>query len=118
MMTINKIRYKGKVTFDYFEIWLDEDISVSENETFEFTGDFNAKALSVSTKICPWCIKKYGLYSEAERTPESVEEELSYYENDNPEDLDFTCGVDGCINGAADYVDLNWEGFEIEESDV
>lgn len=34
-MYINKIRYKNKATFDYFEIWLGEDISIFDHELFE-----------------------------------------------------------------------------------
>ncbi len=116
-MYINKIRYKNKVTFDYFEIWLGEDISVFDHELFEVTGKFEDRATCVSTQICPWCAKKYGLYSEVERTPESIDEEIKEIEEEgcDPEDLDEKCGIYGCMNGLADYVDLNWEDFEIVE---
>lgn len=116
-MILKKIRYKKKIDFDYFEIWLGEDISVFDHELFEFIEDFNSKATCVSTQICPWCVKKYGLYSEVERTPESIEEEIKFYTDENSEDLDTKCGIDGCMNGAADYVDLDWEDFEIVEGE-
>lgn len=116
-MILKKIRYKKKIDFDYFEIWLGTDISIFDHETFEVDGKFEDRATCVSTQICPWCVKKYGLYEEVERTPEDVEEEIEYYTSDgaDPEDLDEKCGIDGCMNGAADYVDLDWEDFEIIE---
>lgn len=116
-MILKKIRYKKKIDFDYFEIWLGEDISVFDHEPFEFSGDFNSKATCVSTQICPWCVKKYGLYSKVERTPESIEEEIKFYSGENPEDIDWKCGIDGCMNGLADYVDLDWKDFEITEGE-
>lgn len=112
-MILKKIRYKGKIDFDYFEIWLGENISVFDHELIEVVGKIEDRSTCVSTQVCPWCIKKYGLYEEVERTPESIEEEIESYKDD-PEDLDCICGIDGCNNGAADYVDINWEdGFEI-----
>ena len=116
-MTINKIRYKNKITFDYFEVWLGEYVSIFDHEPFDFNGKFEDKATCVSTQICPWCIKKYGLYSEVERTPESIDEEIEFFSKENPENFDTNCGIDGCFNGAADYVDLDWEDFEIISKD-
>lgn len=120
-MIINKIRYKNKIDFDYFEVLLGNDISIFDHETFDVDGRFEDKATCVLTQICPWCVKKYDLYKEVERTPEDVEEEIEYYTSDGadpedlPEDLDEKCGIDGCMNGAADYVDLDWKDFEIIE---
>lgn len=121
-MTLKKIRYKNKVTFDYFEIWLDKN---GDNDFWSFESVFDhsmvdrkeveTKANYVSTPICPWCTKKYNMYKEVERTPESIDEEIESYKDEDPKDLDFCCGVEGCTNGAADYVDLPWEDFEIEE---
>ena len=121
-MTLKKIRYKNKVTFDCFEIWLDKN---GDNDFWSFESVFDhsmvdrkeveTKANCVSTQICPWCIKKYNLYKEVERTPESIDEEIEFYKDEDPKELDFCCGVIGCSNGAADYVDLLWEDFEIEE---
>ena len=121
-MTLKKIRYKNKVTFDYFEIWLDKN---GDNDFWSFESVFDhsmvdrkeveTKANCVSTQICPWCTKKYNLYEEVERTPESIDEEIESYKDEDPKDLDFCCGIEGCTNGAADYVDLPWEDFEIEE---
>ena len=121
-MTLKKIRYKGKVTFDYFEIWLkqnDPDDFWSFKSVFDHNvvdrDELTAKATCVSTQICPWCTKKYNMYKEVERTPESIDEEIESYKDEDPKDLDFCCGIEGCTNGAADYVDLPWEDFEIEE---
>jgi hypothetical protein len=114
-MIINKIRYKKKIDFDYFEIWMGEEASVFDHELFEVEGKFEDLATCVSTQICPWCAKKYGLYSEVERTPESIDEEIKFYSNEDPKKLDRNCGIDGCMNGAADYVDLDWSDFEIVE---
>ena len=113
-MQINKIRYKNLIDFDYFEIWLTTErdgdfVSIFDHENFEPDGKLENRASCVSTQICPWCVKKYGLYSEVERTPENIDEEIKDYVGENPEDMDFTCGVDGCNNGAADYVDINWK---------
>lgn len=113
-MQINKIRYKNLIDFDYFEIWLRTEregdfVSIFDHENFELEGKLEDRASCVSTQICPWCVKKYGLYSEVERTPESIDEEIEFYKNEDPESLDFRCGVDGCNNGAADYVDIHWE---------
>lgn len=114
-MILKKIQYKGKVDFDYFEIWLGEH-NVFDHASVDIN-NIKDNATCVSTQICPWCVKKYGLYEEVERTKESIDEEIKFYKGENPEDLDFTCGVDGCINGAADYVDIDWdEGFEIINS--
>lgn len=113
-MTLEKIRYKNKVTFDYFEIWLGEDESVFDHSMVD-QSEVEAKATCVSTQICPWCTKKYNLYKEVERTPESIDEEIESYKDEDPKDLDFCCGIEGCTNGAADYVDLPWEDFDIEE---
>ena len=115
-MILKKINYKNKVTFDYFEIWLGAERSVFDHSRFNINGKIEDQATCVSTQICPWCIKKYGLYGEVDRTPESINEEIRLYRNDEPEDLDFTCGVDGCNNGAADYIDIAWEdGFEVTD---
>lgn len=113
-MTLKKIKYKNKVTFDYFEIWLGEDESVFDHSMVDREKITN-NATCVSTQVCPWCIKKYNLYKEVERTPESIDEEIESYKDEDPRELDFSCGVEGCVNGAADYVDLPWEDFEIEE---
>lgn len=113
-MTLKKIRYKGKVTFDYFEIWFGEWESVFDHGTVD-RNKVETKATCVSTQICPWCTKKYNLYKEIERTPESIEEEIEFYKDEDLTLLDFCCGVEGCNNGAADYIDLLWEDFEIEE---
>ena len=51
----NLIRYKNKVTFDYFSVWC------GENEYYEYEDFEETKATCVSTQICPWCVKKYGL---------------------------------------------------------
>lgn len=115
-MVLNKIRYKNKIDFDYFEIWFGDMHGVFDHELIEDVDSIDKRATCVSTQICPWCVKKYGLYSEVERTPESIDEEIDSYKEEgcNPEELDFVCGVDGCENGAADYADINWdEGFEI-----
>lgn len=114
-MILKKIRYKKKVTFDYFEVWLGNEISIFDHESFEVEGKFEDRATVVSTQICPWCVKKYGLYSEVERTPESIDEEIKFYSDADPEDMGTCCGIDGCKNWAADYVDLNWEDFEITD---
>ena len=121
-MILKKIKYKSKVTFDYFEIWLkqnDPDDFWSFKSVFDHNvvdrDELTAKATCVSTQICPWCTKKYNMYKEVERTPESIDEEIESYKDEDPKDLDFCCGIEGCVNGAADYVDLPWEDFEIEE---
>lgn len=113
-MQLNKIKYKWKVVFDYFEIWLGENESVFDHADAD-RDEITAKATCVSTQICPWCTRKYNLYKEVERTPESIDEEIESYKDEDPKDLDFCCGIDGCTNGLADYVDLPWEDFEIEE---
>lgn len=113
-MKLNKIVYKGKVPFDYFQIWFGEDYGVFDHETVDLN-EVRSKGTCVSTQICPWCTRKYGLYAEVERTPESIDKEIDDYKGMDPKKLDFTCGVDGCINGAADYVDLPWEDFTVEE---
>lgn len=121
-MVLKKISYKNKVVFDYFEIWLDKN---GDNDFWSFESVFDhsmvdrkevkTKANCVSTQICPWCTRKYNLYKEVERTPESIDEEIESYKNEDPKDLDFCCGVEGCTNGLADYVDIPWEYFEIKE---
>ena len=118
MSIVKKIRYtKENVVFDYFEIWLGE-YNIFDHELFEIKGKLEDRATCVSTQICPWCVKKYGLYEEVERTPESINEEIEFYKNEKPEEFDFTCGIDGCNNGLADYVDINWdEGFEIVDKE-
>ena len=113
-MQINKIRYKNIIDFDYFEIWLTTErdgdfVSIFDNENFELKGKLENRASCVSTQICPWCAKKYGLYPEVERTPESIDEEIEFYKNEDPESFDTICGIDGCNNGNADYVDINWK---------
>lgn len=113
-MTLNKITYKGKITFDYFEVWLGTTRSVFDHADVDIE-EVKAKGTCVSTQICPWCTRKYGLYAEVERTPESISDEINDYKGMDPKKLDRTCGVDGCINGAADYVDLLWEDFTVEE---
>ena len=110
------IRYKGKVTFDYFVVWHYEE----KYYDYEVTDDIVAD--SVMTQACPWCVKKYGLYHNLEnsRTPENIDEEIAYYESEpgfNPQDLDFTCDVAGCYNGAADYVWLDWDDCELIKED-
>lgn len=112
-MVLKKIRYKGMVDFDYFEIWFGEIHGVFDHELFEIRGKLEERATCVSTQICPWCVKKYGLYEEVDRTKESIDEELEYYKNDDPKTLDCDCGIDGCTNGAADYVDIPFEEFEV-----
>ena len=116
-MIINKIRYKNKIDFDFFEIWFGKFHGIFEGgETEENLDDV---ATCVSTSICPWCTKKYGLYEETNHTPESVEEEIEYLENGgdpgefDPCDLDYKCGIAGCMNGAADYMDLEWKDFAV-----
>ena len=113
-MRLNKIVYKGKVPFDYFQIWFGEDYGVFDHETVDLN-EVRSKATCVSTQVCPWCTKKYGLYAEVERSEEDITAEISFYENEDPERLDCTCGIFGCENGLADYVDLPWEDFDIEE---
>lgn len=113
-MVINKIKYKN-ITFDYFEIWLGMDVSVLDHDPFEFDVDFESEATCVSTQICPWCIKKYGLYSEVGLSPEAVDGEIKYFADLYPEYMDVTCGIEGCYNGGSDYVDICWDGFEIVE---
>lgn len=113
-MQINKIRYKNLIDFDYFEIWLTTErdgdfVSIFDNENFDLKGKLEDRASCVSTQICPWCAKKYGLYSEVEHTPESIDEEIEFYKNEDPESFDAICGIDGCNNGNADYVDINWK---------
>ena len=86
-MILKKIRYKKKATFDYFEVWLGNEISVFDHENFEVEGKFEDRATVVSTQICPWCVKKYGLYEEVERTPESIDEEIKFYSDADPDEL-------------------------------
>ena len=113
-MILKKIRYKGKIDFDYFEIWLGEKYSVFDHEQFEVVGDIENRATCVSTQICPWCTKKYGLYSEVGIKPERIDDEINFYGNCDPKELPTICGIAGCYNGDADYVDIDWcEGFEI-----
>ena len=114
-MEIKQIRYRNKVDFDYFEVWIGTNPSIFDHEMFEIEGKFEDRATCVSTQICPWCIKKYGLYEETNRTPESVEEEIKFYTDADPEDLDYVCGVLGCENGAAEYMDLDWKDCEVIE---
>lgn len=114
-MRINKITYKGKITFDYFEIWFGPDVNIFDHENFELDGKVEEKATCVSTQICPWCTKKYGLYNLVDRSPESIDDELKFY-GDNGRGLDTTCGIEGCENGLADYADIPWEeGFTVTD---
>ena len=116
-MKIKEIRYKGKIDFDYFEIWLGPSINIFDHDSYTITKeDVDADATCVSTQICPWCIRKYGLYNEVGNTPKNIEEEIKFYDkNFDPEDLGYKCGVGGCMNGAAENVDLDWKDFEITD---
>ena len=120
-MILKKIKYiKKNITFDYFEIWMGEHLNVFDHVPYQpiRKEDVERDATCVSTQICPWCTKKYGLYNEVERTPEDIDEEIKFYENEGPEELDCKCGIDGCNNGIADYVDILWsDGFEIVDGE-
>ena len=109
-MKIEKIKYKG-IKFDFFWLYnVDGDYIGGPCDEVE-----KRKIDSIGLAVCPWCIKKYGLYEEAERTPESVEREIAEYEGENPEDFSSTCTVEGCKNGVSDDIFLNWMDVEMEE---
>ena len=111
-MVAKLIRYKNKVTFDYFTVYSDWELT--EEEWYEGDDIPTEKAYSLSSQICPWCVKKYGLYKEMNTTPEEVDEEINFYKSENPESLDFICGVFGCNNGAASQdFDVDWKDCEI-----
>ena len=110
-MVAKLIRYKNKVTFDLFIVYgeYENDENWWEGEDIPIE-----KADSLNTYVCPWCVKKYGLYKEMDTTPEKIDEEIEFYRDCDPESLDFTCGVKGCYNGAADDTfNVGWENCEI-----
>lgn len=110
-MKAKLIRYKN-VTLDYFTVYGDWK-NVEEEEWYEGDNIDTQKADSLSSQICPWCIKKYGLYSETETTPEYIDDDIAFYDGEDKEELDWTCGVSGCSNGAAIDFWVNWKDCEI-----
>lgn len=112
-MKAELIRYKNKnIVFDYFTVYGDwENLGEEWYEGDDIDTD---KAVSMWSQICPWCVKKYGLYKEMNTTPEKIDKVIDFYKNENLEDLDSTCGVSGCNNGAASQnFDVEWKDCEI-----
>ena len=90
---MKKLLYKG-IEFDDFQLYNGEP---------ERYGDCNSESLDgfegAEVYICPCCVKKYGLYKEAETTEEQnnscIEDMI-----EEPEHYDHPiCGVKGCNNG-------------------
>lgn len=109
MSKVKLIGYKG-VVFDYFELWNGEEELGTEGDVIDVT-----KVDCMSTQVCPWCCKQYGFYAETERKPESVEEEIVFYENEASETRmsGAICGVAGCNNGWSDSMYVNWSDCEV-----
>ena len=112
-MVAKLIRYKNKVTFDYFTVY--GDLESTEGEWYEGDDIPTKKAYSLSSQVCPWCIKKYGLYEEMNTTPEKIKKEIEFYKDEDPEELGYSiCGVNGCNNGVASQdFNVDWKDCEI-----
>ena len=110
-MKIKRIAYKG-IKFDFF--WV-----------YDIYGDYiggpydeidRMEIDSFGVTVCPHCIKKYGLYKEAERTPEEIEKEIAMYDGEDlTQYAENVCCVDGCNNGLGDDIFLDWMDVEIKE---
>lgn len=98
-----KILYKG-VQFDYYFCYNinGDDVKKSKNKKID----------TVGTTICPWCARKYGLYRETGRSAKSLDREIALYQGEDMTTYnEVVCGVDGCWNGIAydmylDYSDV------------
>ena len=86
--------YKG-VVFDDFQLY-----GVNKNGE-ELYGYYETKSLrgydGADVYICPLCVKKYGLYTEAETDEAKNEADIECMKECNRP----ICGVKGCNNGNA-----------------
>lgn len=95
-MKITRIIYKG-IKFDDFRIYDENGNGCDPYQEFDYEPD------AYGSYVCPWCCARYGLYTEVDRTPESVKKEIDLYAEEDPAEYnELICGIEGCWNGIAD----------------
>ena len=94
---MKKLICKG-IEFDDFQLYRETNNSAECEYGYSTDENLNVKDWEeVNVYICPHCIKKYGLYTEAETDVETVEKYISGEYDDGVHSM--TCGIKGCENG-------------------
>ena len=110
---MKKLLYKG-IEFDDFQLYREAENSGGCEYGYPTDEDLSTEEYEeANIYICPHCIKKYNLYSEAETDAETVEKYLSGEYDDG--DMSITCGVKGCYNKNSFDCCINITECKIEE---
>ena len=110
---MKKLLYKG-IEFDDFQLYREAENSGGCEYGYPTDEDLSTEEYEeANIYICPHCIKKYSLYSEAETDAETVEKYLSGEYDDG--DMSITCGVKGCYNKNSFDCCINIVECKIEE---
>lgn len=105
IVTASMIHYKG-AKFDSFFVY--DEIERKRIPTVNDWVDLN-RITGFAASVCPWCIKKYGLYEETYTSPEYVDKIIELADSNNI----CKCDTVGCNNGST--ILMHSKTFSIED---
>ena len=112
---MKKLIYKG-IWFDDFQLYREADNSGGCEYGYATDEDLSTEGWEeANVYICPHCIKKYGLYKEAETDVKTVDEYINGEYDDGYFSL--VCGVKGCYNRNSFDCCIDIAGCQIEENE-
>lgn len=110
---MKKLIYKG-IEFDNFQLYREANNSGECEYGYSTDESLDTKDWEeADVCICPHCIKKYKLYTEAETDVKTVEKYISGEYDDDP--CSMTCGIRGCENGNSFNCYLSIVECKVEE---
>ena len=108
---MKKLLYKG-IEFDDFQLYREAENSSGCEYGYPTDEDLSTEGWEeADVYICPHCIKKYNLYSEAETDIKTVDMYISGEFDDGMHSM--ICGVKGCNNGNSFDCCVNIKGCQL-----